>query len=84
MDELEVVSDHLSKDTFEVTKESASNLVSELQSHKFTIEDQQRELNKLVLIKREHAKWLNDKITVVQFAYNVEKVLNNLEDTNND
>lgn len=80
MDELEVVSNHLSKDTFEVTKESASNLVSELQSHKFTIEDQQRELNKLNLIKREHAKWLSDKITVVQFAYNVEKILNNLEE----
>ena len=80
MGELEVVSNHLSKDTFEVTKESASNLVSELQSRKFTIEDQQRELNKLNLIKREHAKWLSDKITVVQFAYNVEKILNNLEE----
>ena len=80
MDELEVVSDHLSKDTFEVTKESASNLVSELQSHKFTIEDQQRELNKLNLIKREHAKWLYDEITVVQFACNVEKILNKLEE----
>lgn len=80
MDELEVVSDHLSKDTFEVTKESASNLISELQSHKFTIESQQRKLNKLGLIKREHAKWLHGKITVVQFAYNVEEILNNLEE----
>lgn len=80
MGELEVVSDHLSKDTSEVTKESASNLVSELQSHKFTIEDQQRELNKLGLIKREHIKWLHGKITVVQFAYNVEEILNDLEE----
>lgn len=80
MSELDIVSDYFLDDTFEVTKESASNLVSELQSHKFTIEDQQRELNKLVLIKREHAKWLNDKITVVQFAYNVEKILNKLEE----
>ena len=80
MGELEVVSDHLSKDTFEVTKESASSLVSELQSHKFTIEDQQRELNKLGLIKREHIKWLHGKITVVQFAYNVEEILNDLEE----
>ena len=63
-----------------MTKESASNLVSELQSHKFTIEDQQRELNKLGLIKREHIKWLHGKITVVQFAYNVEEILNDLEE----
>lgn len=77
MNDLEVVSGYLLKDTFEVTKESASRLVSELQSHKFTIEDQQRELNKLGLIKREHAKWLHGKITVVQFAYNVEEILNN-------
>lgn len=80
MDELDIVSDYFLDDTFEVTKESASKLVSELQNHKFTIENQQRELNKLDLIKREHAKWLNDKITVVQFAYNVEKILNNLEE----
>ncbi|WP_301402064.1 hypothetical protein [Staphylococcus haemolyticus] len=80
MSELDIVSDYFLDDTFEVTKESASNLVSKLQSHKFTIEDQQRELNKLVLIKREHAKWLNDKITVVQFAYNVEEILNKLEE----
>lgn len=32
--------------------------------------------NTLALIKREHAKWLYVKITVVQFAYNVEEILN--------
>ncbi len=36
--------------------------------------------NTLALIKREHAKWLYGKITVVQFAYNVEEILNKLED----
>lgn len=32
--------------------------------------------NALALIKREHAKWSHGKITVVQFAYNVEEILN--------
>lgn len=80
MDELDIVSDNFLEDTFEVTKESANKLVSELQNHKFTIEDQQRELKKLGLIKREHAKWLHGEITVLQFAYNVEEILNKLED----
>lgn len=40
--------------------------------------------NTLALIKREHAKWLHGKITVVQFAYNVEEILNRLEDADND
>ncbi|WEN68771.1 hypothetical protein MT340_009140 [Staphylococcus sp. NRL 16/872] len=74
MSELEVVSDDFFNNTFEVTKESANNLIWELQNHKFTVENQQRELNKLGLIKREHAKWLHGKITVVQFAYNVEEI----------
>ena len=73
---LEVVSDYFLDDTFEVTKESAHTLVAELQSHKFIIEDQNNELKKLGLIKREHARWLHGDITVVQFAYNIEEILN--------
>ncbi|PNZ31288.1 Uncharacterised protein [Staphylococcus petrasii] len=73
---LEVVSDYFLDDTFEVTKESARTLVAELQSHKFIIEDQNNELKKLGLIKREHDRWLHGDITVVQFAYNVEEILN--------